>query len=316
MLKLGDRVKFVNENMEGIVTSFKAQNMVGVTIEDDFEIPVLASEVLKIDFDEVKPETDKKEADDKLKSKLNTNPLGIFWAYNRMGENAVEGVLHNNSCDTLLYAIYQKEKDVFSLYKTGKLNRGEELNMLKLNLENYDKWNPLLFQFILADEINMKPSKPLHIEFKTNPKEFHQSLKFCFFLQKQAYMFKLNEEFAQLNLNALKQKDFSEKPKVETIDLNTKPEPVIDLHFEKLLERGYTTQTNDIIGVQMDVFIKTLEAAYTNQMKSIVYVHGIGNQYLKNKIHTFLTKNKRLAKHFEDADPLKFGGGATYIEIG
>ena len=35
MLKLGDRVKFVNENMEGIVTSFKGKNMVGVTIEDE-----------------------------------------------------------------------------------------------------------------------------------------------------------------------------------------------------------------------------------------------------------------------------------------
>jgi len=62
MLKLGDKVKFVNENMEGIVTSFKGKNMVGVTIEDDFEIPVLASEILKIDFDEVKPEAAKKES--------------------------------------------------------------------------------------------------------------------------------------------------------------------------------------------------------------------------------------------------------------
>jgi dsDNA-specific endonuclease/ATPase MutS2 len=316
MLKLGDRVKFVNENMEGFVTSFKSKNLIGVTIEDDFEIPVLASEILKIDFDEVKPNTDKKETDDKLKTKLNSNPVGVFWAYNRIGENEVEGVLHNNACDTLVYLVYQKEKEVYNLYKTGKLNRGEEINFLKLNLENYEKWNTLLFQLILADDITIKPSKPLHIEFKSKPKEFHQSLKFCFFLQKQAYMFKLNEELNSLNLNALKQKDFTEKNTIEKIDLSQKPEPIIDLHFEKLLERGYSSQTNDIIGVQMDVFIKTLEAAYVHQMKSIVYVHGIGNQYLKNKIHTFLTKNKRLAKHFEEADALKFGGGATYIEIG
>lgn len=316
MLKLGDRVKFVNENMAGVVTSFKAKNLVGVTIEDDFEIPVLASEIVKIDFDEVKPNTDKKETDDKLKTKLNSNPVGVFWAYNRLGENEVEGVLHNNACDTLMYVVYQKEKEVYNLYKTGKLNRGEEVNFLKLNLENYEKWNPLLFQLIIADDITIKPSKPLHIEFKAKPKEFHQSLKFCFFLQKQAYIFKLNEELNSLNFNALKQKDFNEKTIAEKIDLSQKPEPIIDLHIEKLIERGYTNQTNDIIGVQMDVFIKTLEAAYMNQMKSMVYIHGIGNQYLKNKIHTFLTKNKRLAKHFEEADTLKFGGGATYIEIG
>ncbi|MES2381429.1 MAG: Smr/MutS family protein [Bacteroidota bacterium] len=315
MLKLGDRVKFVNENMEGIVTSFKQKNLVGVTIEDDFEIPVLMSEIIKIDFNDQKP-AGKETTEDKLKPKVNTNPIGIFLAYNRLGENDVESILHNNEPDTLLYAIYQQEKGIYNLYKTGKLEKEEEVSLMKLNLENYDKWNPLLFQFILADGVTMKPSKPLHIEFKTHPKEFHQSLKFCFFLQKQAYMFKLNEELSKINLNALKQKDFSEKTVVEKIDLSKKPEPVIDLHFDELLAKGYTTQTNDIIGVQMDVFIKTLEAAYIHQMKSIVYVHGIGNQYLKNKIQTFLVKNKRLAKHFEDADPIKFGGGATYIEIG
>ncbi len=315
MLKLGDRVKFVNENMEGIVTSFKQKNLVGVTIEDDFEIPVLMSEIVKIDFNDQKP-VSKETTEDKLKPKVNTNPIGIFLAYNRLGENDVESILYNNESDTLLYAIYQQEKGIYNLYKTGKLDKEEEVSLMKLNLENYDKWNPLLFQFILADDVTMKPGKPLHIEFKTHPKEFHQSLKFCFFLQKQAYMFKLNEELSKINLNALKQKDFTEKTVIEKIDLSKKPEPVIDLHFDQLLAKGYTTQTNDIIGVQMDVFIKTLEAAYMHQMKSIVYVHGIGNQYLKNKIQTFLSKNKRLAKHFEEADPIKFGGGATYIEIG
>jgi hypothetical protein len=202
------------------------------------------------------------------------------------------------------------------LFKTGKLDRGEEATFFKLNLENFEKWNSLLFQFVLADEININPSKPLSVAFKVKPKEFHQSLKFCFFLEKQAYVFKLDEELKNLNLDALKQKDFSEKTNIEKLDLSKKPEPIIDLHFDKLLERGYTAQTNDIIGVQMDVFIKTLEAAYMHQMKSMVYIHGIGNQYLKNKIHTFLTKNRRIAKHFEEADALKFGGGATYVEIG
>ncbi len=315
MLKLGDKVKFVNENMEGIVTSFKTKNLIGVTIEDDFEIPVLESEVVKIAFEEAKPLIHEN-TKDKLKPKINTNPNGIFLAYKRLGENDVECILHNNETDNLLYAVFELEKNVYTLLKTGKLDREEDLSLNKLNLENYDKWNPLLFQFILADDINMKPSKPLHIEFKTHPKEFHQSLKFCFFLQTQAYMFKLNKEINMLNLNALKTKDFTEKAKVEKLDLSKKPEPVIDLHYDKLLELGYTNQTNDVVGTQMDIFIKTLEAAYVHQMKSMVYVHGIGNQYLKNKIHTFLLKNKRLAKSFQDADPIKFGGGATYIEIG
>jgi hypothetical protein len=51
IIKLGDKVRFLNENMEGIVTSMKGKNQIGVTIESDFEIPVLISEVVKIKFD-------------------------------------------------------------------------------------------------------------------------------------------------------------------------------------------------------------------------------------------------------------------------
>ena len=47
MIKLGDKVRFINEDMQGVVTSIKG-NTAGVTIEDDFEIPVLINEVVKI----------------------------------------------------------------------------------------------------------------------------------------------------------------------------------------------------------------------------------------------------------------------------
>lgn len=43
--KLGDFVRFVDEKMEGFVTRIIDEQMIGVTGEDDFEIPVLASKV-------------------------------------------------------------------------------------------------------------------------------------------------------------------------------------------------------------------------------------------------------------------------------
>src|ERR1700743_1725599 len=46
--KLGDFVRFVDEKMEGFVTRIIDENMIGVTGEDDFEIPVLASKVTTV----------------------------------------------------------------------------------------------------------------------------------------------------------------------------------------------------------------------------------------------------------------------------
>src|SRR5690348_1486267 len=43
--KLGDFVRFVDEKMEGFITRIIDEQMIGVTGEDEFEIPVLASKV-------------------------------------------------------------------------------------------------------------------------------------------------------------------------------------------------------------------------------------------------------------------------------
>ena len=46
--KLGDFVRFVDEKMEGFVTRIINDDMIGVTGDDDFEIPVLASKVTSV----------------------------------------------------------------------------------------------------------------------------------------------------------------------------------------------------------------------------------------------------------------------------
>ena len=46
--KLGDFVRFVDEKAEGFVTRIIDDQMIGVTTEDDFEIPVLASKVTSV----------------------------------------------------------------------------------------------------------------------------------------------------------------------------------------------------------------------------------------------------------------------------
>lgn len=52
---IGDRVRFLNEKGEGIVTKFINKTTIGITIEDGFEIPYLISELVAIhDASEVK----------------------------------------------------------------------------------------------------------------------------------------------------------------------------------------------------------------------------------------------------------------------
>ena len=48
-LKVGDKVRFLNEKGEGIVARILGPNMVNVAIEEGFELPVMASDLIKID---------------------------------------------------------------------------------------------------------------------------------------------------------------------------------------------------------------------------------------------------------------------------
>jgi hypothetical protein len=46
--KIGDKVRFLNEKGEGIITKIINKNSVGVTIEDGFELPFLISELVSV----------------------------------------------------------------------------------------------------------------------------------------------------------------------------------------------------------------------------------------------------------------------------
>ena len=48
-LNIGDKVRFLNENGGGVVTRIINTNLVSVAIEDGFDIPTLASNLIRIE---------------------------------------------------------------------------------------------------------------------------------------------------------------------------------------------------------------------------------------------------------------------------
>lgn len=313
-LKLGDRVRFVNENLEGIITAISDKKTVGVTIDGDFEIPVLPNELVRIDFDAARPDSIKSN-EEKLKPTTSNQPVGIFAAFERSTETSVRLHLHNNFCDLLTYSIHHKKGDSYQLLAEGKLPRDENTELGSFSLSNIEDWNEMTVGILPIDKIAGKLQTPFQRKLKLSVKEFHRSLKFCFFLNTQAYVFRLDQELQLPNIDKLLQKDFSEKPKPAAPDLSQKPEAVIDLHIEKLIEKGWAKAGEDMVECQMNLFSRSLESAHVHNMKAIIYIHGVGNHYLKNKIRTYLSKHKELVKAYTDADPLKFGGGATFVEL-
>lgn len=315
ILKLGDKVRFVNENMEGVVTNINGK-IIGVTIEDDFEIPVAANEVVKI---EEKATPKEEPVFITKKSNFVKVHSGIHIAFERITETALELKLHNSESDLISFAYFQKNNQTFELRQQGTVALETYVSLGKFNLEQFNTWPEMAFQIMFVNESGNDFKPQLVKTIKMSAKEFHASFKQCYFLGKQAYTFRIDEAINKTDIQKLLNKDFTEpssKPNFVTEEsLSKKPQPVVDLHIEKLTDRYTELSAQDIVDLQMRVFSKSLEMAHVHQMQKIVFVHGIGNHFLKNKIKNYLSQQKSIVKKYQDADMMKYGGGATEVVL-
>jgi len=316
-LKLGDKVRFVNENMQGVVTSLNGK-IAGVTIEDDFEIPVATNEIVKIAEDA--PAKEEQSTGITHKTRFVKVYEGIHIAFERITETLLDLKLHNSESDLVAYAWFQKNNNTFELIKHGTLEIEKHLSLGRFDLEKFNTWPEMAFQVMYINESGNTFKPQLVKTVKFNAKEFHGSFKQCYFLGKQAYTFRLDEAVNKADLQKLLNKDFGEPARKEEFiteaSLNQKPKPVVDLHIEKLTDNTSSLTAQEILDLQMKVFSKSLEMAHVHQMNKIVFIHGIGNHFLKNRIKNYLSQHKHIVKKYQDADALKYGGGATEVLLG
>ena len=117
-MKIGDKVRFLNEVGGGIIKGFQGKDIVLVEDADGFDIPMNKKEVVIIDTDKynlerIQPEEDKEPA---RKNKIDTHKFGkrrargglIFrgtsrrierWRYNQCIFGLCAGRYQNDKCD-------------------------------------------------------------------------------------------------------------------------------------------------------------------------------------------------------------------------
>jgi hypothetical protein len=309
MIKLGDKVRFLNDKIEGVVTSLKG-NIAGVTNTDGFEIPVVINELVKIDI-EINNQTEQSKAPI-AKSNLVKLHSGIHIAFDRKNDNLLELILHNAECDLIQFAFYHKSTQVYTLVKSDKLELNHSTTLMQYQFNESEKLPVLVFQIILSQNESETLKQPLTLEISIKGKDFHRSFGHCFFLQKQAYVFQIDDNILTIAINKLQQKDFSERQTVPSLKIEPPSGNVIDLHIEKIIGNASQYTAAQIIDMQISTFHSTLQNCFMNKEEQVVFIHGVGNNYLKNKIRNLLSKNE-MVESMIDADPLKYGDGATLV---
>jgi hypothetical protein len=308
--KLGDFVRFVDEKMEGFVTRIIDEQMIGVTGEDDFEIPVLASKVTTVHGYE--PAGTAKTTIEEEKS-----PAGEFKA-----KGVYLGVVNDPKANSVVhfYLINETSFQLLATLTTDKQNnfKGEyggiiapksTAKLYSAQLADLQLWPKFIFNIVFYTTQNTEPPVPLVVNEKFKAKDFSGSKKALPLLNQQGWLIQLDEPEMIIDAQKLKESFFKSAEEKIVVE---KPGNEVDLHIEKLRNDYQFLNSAEILNAQLTYFHKTLDAAIVHQLPEVVFIHGSGNGILRHEIHKILSKHQKI-ETFMDARKEKFGYGATKV---
>ncbi|WP_183566577.1 Smr/MutS family protein [Mucilaginibacter sp. SP1R1] len=308
--KLGDFVRFVDEKMEGFVTRIIDDQMIGVTGEDEFEIPVLASKVTTVHGYE-SAGTKTAVADDKPIALGEFEEKGIYIGViaDAKASSVVHFYLINNTSFQLLAALTTEKQQVFKGEFAAAVGPKSEAKMYSAQLADLQLWPRFIFNVIYSTKQNIEPPAPLIINEKFKAKDFSTTKKAIPLLTEPGWMIRLDEPEMVIDAQKLKESFFKSPEEKTVID---KPASEVDLHIEKLRDDYQFLQSSEMLNIQMAHFHKALDAAIVHQLPDVVFIHGAGNGTLRHELHKVLSKHPKV-QTFMDARKEKFGYGATKV---
>ncbi len=312
--KIGDYVRFINERQEGVVTNLIDHQLIGVTIDGDFEITVLASEVVLVHTEENQISEVVQQEKIRVINESNKNQT-IYLAIQR--DVNISHLYHqyliNQTSYELTFQFYTEKNNTYQGISSDIIEAFNYKKIASFPLSDLDFHPVYHFQFLFFKIGDFQPKQPVIYKKQLKGKSIIMSEKDIPILGGKGHLIELEEslnspihtEFLQENLMNNKS---SFKSEVE------KPNSEIDLHIEELTEEFPTMTANEMLQFQLAVFNKNLEQAISHQFSTIIFIHGVGNGTLRNEIHRQLGKHPNI-RTFKDARKEKFGYGATEVFI-
>ncbi|RIJ42069.1 Smr/MutS family protein [Pontibacter oryzae] len=316
-MNVGDRVRLMSGREEGIITRLLDNNIVEVAIDNDFTIPVAKREVVVIAAEEKKY---MQQDDDVIQPSKRKEPVapvlaaqGIYLALvHQSDELLAVTVVNNSDYDVLFTSGEEREKNYRGL-QNDKLAPKATRVITHYHLKEFEKWPNLLIQFIQHRNGSPTMFEPVvkRVQFKAS--SFYKSKRTAPVLNKEAYLFQLDQKPVSVDPNKIKEQLSEAVEKSENYKL-TAPEHEVDLHIEKLVEDHSGMSNNAILKLQLERFQDALDRAMATNMHEIVFIHGAGNGVLRKELQKILSRIQGI-KFFEDARKEKFGFGATLVRL-
>jgi hypothetical protein len=241
-IKIGDRVRFLNDVGGGKVTSIVNQNMVNVETEDGFEVPTLVTELVVVstgeayDFQEAQeerttvaaasgkestPEEEEEENEPEFfgfaeinQVEGNDQPRFIFAVVPEDANNAVgAGItlyLINDSNYSVLYQFAYRRDQNYETRDSGTLEPNTRIQLEQLTLADLNDLPAFCFQLLYFRKHATSIESPVQKEITLNPVKFYKQNSFSKndYFRNPAMTFSLVTDPLTAELEKLSDKEF------------------------------------------------------------------------------------------------------------
>lgn len=326
-LRIGDKVRFLNEVGEGVITRFKDKETVFVEMKDGFEIPYLCKHLVPIHTELIlNPEVENIEME--LETILSDSIYFIIEPDHELPAlvSDYKFYLFNSSSYNVSFSYSVKDDEYFQTLKHGELGSYQKIFLKQVKKNFFKEYVYHKVECLFFKNMHYKSQIPLAEILYINDKIMSQSTliqhnEFKFpvyayilkenFLDKEVIERAFNVEDL-MRLKAIKefkqpQKKSIAKQKIKDL---TKE---IDLHIEELVDLKSGLTNSEILSIQLERFEKEIQYCLSNGIKKLIVIHGVGNGKLKQEIISVLKTIDDIS--YYDASYKNYGYGATEIMI-
>ena len=326
-LRIGDKVRFLNEVGEGIVTRFKDKETVFVEITDGFEIPYLSKHLVPIHTELIlNPEVENMELE--LETILSDSIYFIIEPDHDMSAlvSDYKFYLFNSSSYNMSFSYSVKDDAYFQTLKHGELGAYQKILLKQVKKNFFKEFAYHKIECLFYKNMHYKSQMPLAEILYINDKIMAQSTlilhnEFKYpvyaFILKDNFQDKevIEKTFNMEDLTRLKAiKEFKQPQKTSIAKQKIKDlTKEIDLHIEELVDSHSGLTNMEILSIQLERFEKEIQYCLSNGIKKLIVIHGVGNGKLKSEIISILKTIEDIT--YYDASYKNYGVGATEILI-
>lgn len=327
-LRIGDKVRFLNEVGEGTVSRIKDKTSVFVEMEDGFEIPFQESQLVPIHTElivdkdtenmEMDPEAQIYEAlylilepDHELPQLMSDYRIYLF----------------NASAYHVIYTYSVRDETHYQTVKHGEAGPFQKVALKTIKPDFLENYQYHCIQTLFFKNTFYKSQEPVSQRIQITKSILQQSYKITHpEFDRQVFAFLLKEDFASIEqvhqeitredierLRSVKEFGSRQKDSKSSKAYLKSLEKEVDLHIEELVDSVKGLSNHEMLSIQLERFEKELDAAIENHLKKVTFIHGVGNGRLKYEIQRILKGTKGIT--YQDASFKEYGFGATQVNI-